>query len=86
MAVSRLAQDVLIDYVVTMMRTAAEESSKRGKLAVDDLIYLVRKVTDLTSSHVRMLLFNPHASSPAARVALGHVQCKSRSERLPHML
>ena len=39
-----LAQDVLIDYVVTMMRLAADESSKRGKLAVDDLIYLVRKV------------------------------------------
>ena len=34
-----------MDFVVTLMRTAAEESSKRGKLAVEDLIFLVRKVT-----------------------------------------
>ncbi len=37
-------QDVLVDFVVTLMRTAAEESSKRGKLSVEDLIFLVRKV------------------------------------------
>ena len=45
-----LAQDVLIDFVVTMMRNAAEESSKRGKLAVDDLIYLVRRVRNIAHS------------------------------------
>ncbi len=48
--VALFAQDVLIDYVVTMMRNAVEESSKRGKLAVEDLIYLVRKVRHMLSS------------------------------------
>jgi len=40
----RRTQDILIDYVTTMMHNALDESSKHGKLATEDLIYLVRKV------------------------------------------
>ena len=47
---SILLQDVLVDFVVTLMRTAAEESSKRGKLSVEDLIFLVRKVFSLLTA------------------------------------
>lgn len=56
-----LLQDVLVDFVVTLMRTAAEESSKRGKLSVEDLIFLVRKVSareQLTASAVHALLLS----------------------------
>ncbi len=45
-----VVQDVLVDFVVTLMRTAAEESSKRGKLSVEDLIFLVRKVLSLLTA------------------------------------
>ena len=47
-----MVQDVLVDFVVTLMRTAAEESSKRGKLSVEDLIFLVRRVTCCPHQHV----------------------------------
>lgn len=38
------AQDIVVDYVTTMMHKAMDESAKRGKLATEDLVYLVRKV------------------------------------------
>lgn len=38
------AQDIVVDYVTTMMHKAMDESSKRGKLTTEDLVYLVRKV------------------------------------------
>ena len=34
----------MVDYVTTMMHKAMDESTKRGKLATEDLVYLVRKV------------------------------------------
>jgi Transcription initiation factor IID, 18kD subunit len=37
-------QDIVVDYVTTMMHKAMDESAKRGKLATEDLVYLVRKV------------------------------------------
>ena len=33
-----------MDYVTTMMHNAMDESAKRGKLTMEDIIYLVRKV------------------------------------------
>lgn len=41
------AQDIVVDYVTTMMHKAMDESSKRGKLATEDLVYLVRKASCL---------------------------------------
>ena len=38
------SQDIVVDYVTTMMHKAMDESTKRGKLATEDLVYLVRKV------------------------------------------
>ena len=38
------SQDIVVDYVTTMMHKAMDESAKRGKLATEDLVYLVRKV------------------------------------------
>ena len=35
----------MVDYVTTMMHKAMDESAKRGKLATEDLVYLVRKVS-----------------------------------------
>jgi Transcription initiation factor IID, 18kD subunit len=39
------SQDIVVDYVTTMMHKAMDESTKRGKLATEDLVYLVRKVS-----------------------------------------
>lgn len=38
-----LVEDIVVDYVTTMMHKAMDESSKRGKLTTEDLVYLVRK-------------------------------------------
>ena len=64
-------QDVLVDFVVTLMRIAAEESSKRGKLSVEDLIFLVRKVAFCHRPRILMVGTTIRASGQTQRNKCG---------------
>lgn len=52
----------MVDYVTTMMHKAMDESTKRGKLATEDLVYLVRKVSiKIRGARLSVLWTRTHA-------------------------
>jgi len=69
-----------VDYVTTMMHKAMDESAKRGKLATEDLVYLVRKAR-ISERFQKTVLFSQAFSAKRGQLATEDLVCLVREAR-----